>query len=259
MLILGQPVHLIALQRRRLGSGARAADPDRLFAARWRWYADGVLDPSTLLSGYSALTFGDRLHLRIRWLLCPLLRIAEYVPRDGVIVDVGCGHGLFAQLLARQSASRQIIGFDLDAAKIELAQQLTAESAGLPNLSFRVQDVSQASVPPAAAVTILDVFYLVPYAAQEKLLADCAAKLKSGGVIVLKEIAESPRWKFAANWLEESLMVRILKLTAGEGAFYFRSRADWQALLTRLGLQVETIAIDRGYYHSHVLYIARKP
>jgi 2-polyprenyl-3-methyl-5-hydroxy-6-metoxy-1,4-benzoquinol methylase len=211
------------------------------------------------MSGYSALTFRDRVHLSIRWLLCPMLRIAEYVPRDGVIVDVGCGHGLFTQLLARQSSARQLIGFDLDAAKIGLAQQLAAASAGLPNVSFRVEDVSQATVPPATAVTILDVFYLVPYAAQEQLLRDCAAKLKSGGVIVLKEIAESPRWKYAANWLEESLMVRVLGLTAGQGQFYFRTRADWQALLGRLGLQVETIAIDRGYYHSHVLFVARKP
>ncbi len=211
-----------------------------------------------LLSAYSALTLRDRLHLSVRFWVCPLPRIAEYVPKSGLIVDVGCGHGLFAQLVARMP-SRQVIGFDLDAHKIQLAQQLTAGRRGLPNVQFRVADVAQAEVPPAQAVTILDVLYLVPYAAQEQLLADCARKLAPGGVLILKEIAERPRWKYWANWLEESLMVRVLKLTAGAGQFYFRPRAQWQALLQRLGLQVETIELDRGYYHAHILFVARKP
>ena len=211
-----------------------------------------------LLGAYSALTVRDRLHLSVRFWVCPLARIAEHVPASGVIVDVGWGHGLFAQLLAR-SAARQVLGFDLDAHKIELAQQLTAPGRGPKNLQFHVADIAHAEVPPAQAVTILDVLYLVPYAAQEALLADCVRKLAPGGVLVLKEIAERPRWKYWANWLEESLMVRIFKLTAGAGGFYFRRRAQWQELLQRLGLTVETIELDRGYYHAHILFVARKP
>lgn len=211
-----------------------------------------------LLSAYSALTLRDRLHLSVRFWVCPLARIAEHVPAAGVIVDVGCGHGLFAQLLAR-SPARRVLGFDLDAHKIELAQQLTTGGGGRANLQFHVADVAHAEVPPAQAVTILDVLYLVPYAAQEALLHDCVRKLAPGGVLVLKEIAERPRWKYWANWLEESLMVRIFKLTAGAGGFYFRPRAQWQGLLQRLGLTVETIELDRGYYHAHILFVARKP
>lgn len=218
-----------------------------------------AVELSTLLAGYSALTLRDRLHLSVRYLVCPLHKIAAHVPSEGVIVDVGCGHGLFAQLLGRLSPKRRVIGFDLDAHKIGLAAQLGAAGRGFPNLEFRVEDAAQAQVPPAQAVTILDVLYLVPYAAQEKLLADCAAKLAPGGVLLLKEIAERPRWKFWANWLEESLMVRVLRLTAGRGGFYFRTRAGWQELLTRLGLQVSTIELDRGYYHAHVLFVGRKP
>ena len=212
----------------------------------------------TLLSGYSALTVRDRLHLSVRYLVCPLHKIAAHVPDEGVIVDVGCGHGLFAQILGRLGPKRRVLGFDLDAHKIGLAAQLSAAGSGFANLEFQVADAAQAQVPPAQAVTILDVLYLVPYAAQEKLLADCAAKLAPGGVLLLKEIAERPRWKFWANWLEESLMVRVLRLTAGRGGFYFRTRAQWQQLLAGLGLEVATVDLDRGYYHAHVLFVGRK-
>lgn len=218
----------------------------------------GSFGLAELLAAYPALTLRDRLHLRVRYWVCPLPQIARYVPASGLIVDVGCGHGLFAQLLCRLAPERQVIGFDLDRHKIAIAAQLTAPPGGLRNLEFRVEDAAQAQLPPAQAVTILDVLYLVPYAAQEKLLADCVAKLAPGGVLVLKEIAERPRWKYWANFVEESLMVRVLGLTAGHGGFYFRTRAQWQALLGGLGLQVETIALDRGYYHAHILFVGRK-
>src|SRR5204863_1273573 len=110
-----------------------------------------------------------------------------------------CGHGLFAQLLAHESAERTVIGVDLDAHKIMVAQSLS-----LPNLRFVAGDVAVVAVPPARAVTILDVFYLVPYAIQEHLLATCAEKLAADGMIVLKDMAEQPRWKVWLNWLEET-------------------------------------------------------
>ncbi len=211
-----------------------------------------------LIAGYKRLSTGDRLHMIIRWRVCPMRRIATFVPSNGVIVDLGCGHGLFTQLLAHVD-SRQVIGIDLDEHKIAVAQQLQR-----PNLRFLSGDIAIADLPPAQAITILDVFYLVPYPIQENLLRACASRLAPGGVIILKEMAELPRWKVALNWLEETLAVRVLRLTdysAEQGAlrFYFRSRADWQALFARLGFAVETVPLDRGYYHPHVLFLAKKP
>ncbi len=210
---------------------------------------------SELIAAYPVLGRGDRLHMAIRWRLCPLPAIAARIPEAGVVVDLGCGHGLFAQLLARQSTRREVYGIDLDSHKIDVASQLT-----LPNLHFLAEDIAATSIPPADAITILDVFYLVPYPAQEKILESCAARLARGGAIFLKEMAEAPRWKVALNWLEETLAVRLLRITdqAGGGQFSFRTRAGWQSLLGRLGFAVETIPLDRGYYHPHVLFVARK-
>jgi SAM-dependent methyltransferase len=221
----------------------------RVPAARYRQKMSAVRE---LLAAYGELPRRDRLHMILRWWLCPMLAVAARVPAEGVIVDLGCGHGLFTLLLARESAGRQVVGIDLDARKIAVARR-----ARLPNLRFEVGDIGQVEVPLAQAVTILDVLYLVPYDIQERLLATCAARLAPGGVIVLKETAEVPRWKARLNRLEETLAVRVLRVTVG-GAFYFRPHADWQALFERLGFAVETIPLDRGYYHPHVLFVARK-
>jgi SAM-dependent methyltransferase len=214
-----------------------------------------MTDLRTLISAYPALSRRDRLHMIVRWRVCPLKAIAACVPARGVIVDLGCGHGLFAQLLARDSAARSVIGVDLDARKVAVTDQLA-----LPNLRFVTGDAATIDLPPVQAVTIIDVLYLVPYQTQERLLAACAARLAPDGLIVLKDMAERPRWKVWLNWLEETLAVRVLHITASDesGRFYFRPRAEWQALLARLGFAVETIPLDRGYYHPHVVFVARK-
>ena len=214
-----------------------------------------MTDLRTLIAAYPALARSDRLHMIIRWRVCPLRAIAACVPAQGAIVDLGCGHGLFAQLLARDFVARTVIGVDLDARKIAVADQLA-----LPNLRFVTGDAATTDLPPVQAVTIIDVLYLVPYQAQERLLAACAERLAPGGLIVLKDMAERPRWKAWLNWLEETLAVRVLRITASDesGRFYFRPRAEWQAVLARLGFAVETIPMDRGYYHPHVVFVARK-
>ncbi|MBU6424157.1 MAG: hypothetical protein KGQ88_09005, partial [Chloroflexi bacterium] len=45
-----------------------------------------------------------------RAFLSDLARIEEYVPRHGFIVDLGCGDGLFANLLAETSPRRRVLG-----------------------------------------------------------------------------------------------------------------------------------------------------
>jgi trans-aconitate methyltransferase len=188
------------------------------------------------------------------WRVCPLQAIAAHVPASGVIVDLGCGHGLFSQLLARESAQCSVIAIDLDAEKIAIARTMD-----LPNLRFIRGDVAGADMPPTQALTILDVFYLIPYEIQERLLTVCVGRLTPGGVILLNEMAEKPRWKVWLNQLEETLAVRVLKITESlDGRFYFRTRAEWEALFGRLGLTVQAIPVDRGYYHPHIVYVARK-
>jgi 2-polyprenyl-3-methyl-5-hydroxy-6-metoxy-1,4-benzoquinol methylase len=160
---------------------------------------------------------------------------------------------LFTQFLARQSARRNVIGTDLDEEKIAIAQRLK-----LPNLQFMPGDFAKINLADASVITILDVLYLIPYAEQEQLLASCADKLADGGIILLKDCAEKPAWKLWLTQIEESLAVHTFNITLGSERFYFRPRSEWQAIFQKLGFSVETISLDRGYYHPHVVFVARK-
>src|SRR5688572_2964589 len=81
--------------------------------------------------------FGARLFVHGRAFLSDLAFVERYVPRHGFIVDIGCGHGLFANVLAEASDARRVLGVDVDERKIAVAR---ATAEGRAALRFEVGD-----------------------------------------------------------------------------------------------------------------------
>src|SRR5439155_1696288 len=71
---------------------------------------------------YRAAPLGARVFVHGRAFLSDLAFVERFVPRQGFIVDLGCGHGLFACLLREAAESRRVLGIDLDDRKIEVAR-----------------------------------------------------------------------------------------------------------------------------------------
>ncbi len=79
---------------------------------------------------------GYRAHLVAEWI--PALDgVKEKLREGGRVADVGCGHGVSSQLLARAFPKTQVTGFDYHEASIERARELAAEE-GLENIRFEV-------------------------------------------------------------------------------------------------------------------------
>jgi len=193
-------------------------------------------------------------YTRVKFKICPLLAIEPRLPRAGRVLDLGCGNGLFAAILRLGSAERTIEGFDLDEKKVEVAR---ATFADWPGMSFSVGDLIRSDYPAADVVTIIDVLYLIPLEAQEAILRKGHAALPPGGLLAVKDMDTRPRWKMAFNKLEETLAVKIIGFTLG-GRFHFQGRADFTALLERVGFEVEVVPLHKGYWYPHILYLAKK-
>jgi len=204
-------------------------------------------------------TRGDRLHTVVRWWSCPFPALERRVPRTGRVLEVGCGHGLLTAFLALCSPGRTVLGVDVDAAKIDAAR---AAAAGLePGEATLAYDAIEPGEFPSGefdAIVIADVLYLLGPEARGRVLDDCAIHLAPGGVLVLKEIDDRPRWKARLATVQERLATGVLAITEGDRV-EFAPPIEYVGRLQGHGLEVATERLDRGYPHPHLLILARRP
>ena len=200
-----------------------------------------------------------RLHTALRWWSCPFPTIAAVVPPRGEVLEIGCGHGLLSLFLALSAPSRRVRGVDVDPAKVDAATVAARRlSPAGGEVSFATVDRGWLPDERVDAIVIADVLYLLEPDEQRRLLAACAGCLRPGGVLVVKEVATEPRWKFRWNQVQETLSTRLLGITAGGDRLHFVPTSTMAGWLGGEQLVVESRSVDRGYPWPHHLLVARR-
>ena len=189
-----------------------------------------------------------------RAFLSDLTFVERYVPPHGFVVDLGCGHGLFTNLMAETAPNRRILGIDLDERKIAVARG-TIE--GRESIRFEVGDIVREAPPKCDAVTIIDVLYLLPPPDQEEILRKAAAALVENAPVVVKaqEASASPR--YALTYAQELVTTALGFTRGGARRFHFLARDAAIAMFGRAGFLVDVIEMP-GRPYTDVVYLARK-
>ncbi|HEX3578239.1 MAG TPA: methyltransferase domain-containing protein [Thermoanaerobaculia bacterium] len=185
----------------------------------------------------------DRIHILLRFLTSPMLRVLSVIPENASLLDVGAGHGLFAVLA---SGTRRVVAVEPDARKVR----------PIDGLEF-VIGFDDAIAGAFDAISIIDVLYKVPLDRWDALLARCRSRLRAGGILIIKEQDPTARIKNAWNAIQEQ-GATALGLTLGE-SFSYEAPPELMARLQRLGFNgVRATRIDFAYPHPHILYIATR-
>lgn len=193
-----------------------------------------------LLSLYNDVGLIDRLHINIRYKKCPFEELEKYLPKVGRFLDFGCGHGLFANLLALKSHDRFVVGVDPDSNKIEIARKSLKGRANINFIQGSFDDIDEKDF---AAITIMDVLYLIPLDKQRAILEKCRHYLGNNGMLMIKEVISSDLLRFKMAYFREFIMVKILRKTLGSN-FYFRNIEEWESLLQDIGYKIETVKLN---------------
>ncbi|HEY2813770.1 MAG TPA: class I SAM-dependent methyltransferase [Acidimicrobiales bacterium] len=202
-----------------------------------------------------------RLHTRLRWWWCPFPLIEAEVPKNGDVLEVGCGHGLLSLYLGLQSRQRHVAGVDIDRDKIaEANDALSRLHPSEADVTFETVDPGFVPTGEWDAIVIADVLYLLPEDTQRALLEAAAGALADGGVLVVKEMGLRPRWKLQWNRVQETLATRVFRVTDSVGrGLSFVDPDVMGGWLAAAGLEVRHRRIDRGYPWPHHLIAGRRP
>jgi cyclopropane fatty-acyl-phospholipid synthase-like methyltransferase len=200
---------------------------------------------------YRGLPLRIRLHTRLRTWTCPLRAVAQHLPREGRLLEVGCGHGVFSNLAALSRPDLDVLGIDPAAEKVSWAQ---ASVRGRGNIRFEHGALDGLGEEGFEAIAVIDVLYLVSRGCWADFLDGCRRRLAPGGRLLLKEVDVRPRWKFLRCVLQETLSVRLLGITLGRD-FAFAGRREMVEVLRQAGFGEVTVRdLGRDYLTPHVLY-----
>ncbi len=205
---------------------------------------------------------------------------------DGLVVDLGCGSGLWARELL--GAGYRVLGIDISEAMIEIAREKA------PGAEFRVGSLFEADIPPCEAVTAVSevLNYLFDPENEERgpdrLFRRVHEALRPGGVFVFdvlgpgrvppdvkqRSFLEGRDWAVLSEKEEDrgrkTLTRRIVSFRR-VGEHYRRDDevhrvrlfepSEMSAQLRAAGFRVRTARAYGGYPLSegHAAFVARKP
>jgi tRNA (cmo5U34)-methyltransferase len=119
-----------------------------------------------------------------------ICRVSDWFVKDGSLAyDLGCSTGALTAKLARRAAKKEkanFIGIDAESEMIGRARDRIAE-AGLDNVSFLVDDVTQATFEPCDLVTSYYTIQFVRPSVRQQLIDRIYQSLQWGGAFLLFE------------------------------------------------------------------------
>jgi 2-polyprenyl-3-methyl-5-hydroxy-6-metoxy-1,4-benzoquinol methylase len=206
-----------------------------------------------ILKAYKKANLGTRLHVFLRYRTCPFLEIEPYVPKSGIIIDFGCGHGIFSHILAEKSSLRQVVAYDTSSYKIrEAKKSLMPEE----RITF-TQVFEEGAVRQADSVVMLDVACYLPDSERAILLQDFYANLKKGAVLIIKDVCREFSWKYAWTYLQEMVIVKLFKVTEANQLNFYKEKT-LSPQLRKIGFSVQVLDLDKGYCYPHKAFICTK-
>jgi 1-acyl-sn-glycerol-3-phosphate acyltransferase len=172
------------------------------------------------------------------------------VPRDASVVDIGCGYGALAYMLAMLSDRRRVLGIDYDQEKIAVATHSFLKNG---RTQFVAADALDYDLPAADVFLLGDVLHYMPFEAQERLLARCFSLLNPGGMVIVRDGDASEHRRHRATQRTEKWSTRLVKFNKTVGELHFTDSERIVAAARKAGLEVRIV--DDTVKTSNKIYI----
>ena len=166
--------------------------------------------------------------------------LSRYLPIEGRILEVGCGHGQLARWMAANSPGATIVGLDLSPEQIGVARA-AAQELGMTNLDFRVGDATELT----GALSAQDAFDLITcrftllhLKGRDQIIQELMARLRPSGVLVIEEPSLTSLFSVPALTAFEEANAAILAYGRKSGVDYDCIEDVW-SVVTKLDVEIK--------------------
>lgn len=200
---------------------------------------------------YRSGSLARRLMVVGRPLICPYDRLIQAVPEGTSVLDIGCGDGLFLNVL--NELGRLSVGVGFDANRQAIANARTAQARVTKTRDVQFFDWSARDEWPLGefdVVAMVDVLHHVPPLQRRKAIEDAMRRVKNGGLFLFKDIALVPAWRRYCNTVHD------LVLTAEMVSYTAHTTViDWA---TSAGASLRQREIINQLWYGHELLLFDK-
>jgi len=204
--------------------------------------------PQKIYSFYSGFSFKDKTYVSLRWKLCPFEKIESYLPKSGLILDLGCGYGLLANFLILKFDKRRVIGIDDSKTRLNIAKKTIR---GRKNIEFIKKNICNFNLPVCQGAVISDFLHHLPEKVSAELLKKIYRSLDKKGRFILQEVDRKPCWKYLTTLTIDRILNPGQKLN-------YQPAKYWQKLLKEVGFNVKIIPAHKGLPLADVIFICKK-
>lgn len=210
---------------------------------------------SKIIDIYRKSSFLIRAYIWVRYKTCPFLDIERFIPREGLIIDYGCGHGVFSHILSILSCKREIYGFDISKTRIEEAKKTISidRKISFSSDKNKIEDIIKIS----DCIVMLDVICYFPNQEREEILKSFYKNLKEGSILIIKDVQKKLSIKYFWNYIQEIIAVKIIKITEADSLNFFNCEY-MHNLIKDVGFKVKVVDISKNYLYPHILYLCTK-
>lgn len=180
--------------------------------------------------------------------------IEKLVPREGNILDIGCGYGFLAYTLAWTSDKRSVTGIDYDEEKIAVANHNFSKTAQINFVQGDALEFPQKH--KYDCILIMDVLHYLLPEQQWTLLQKCHASLSDAGVLIVRDGLKDLNKKHKGTELTEVFSTKIFGFNKTKNELHFISKSFLDDFASQNHLKIRII--DETKFTSNIVAVFSK-
>ncbi|WP_346236024.1 1-acyl-sn-glycerol-3-phosphate acyltransferase [Niabella insulamsoli] len=178
----------------------------------------------------------------------------ELLPREGHILDLGCGYGFMSYILHWASqGKRRFTAVDYDEEKIATARHCFSRNE---NLHFNHSNISEFPFERYQAIIISDVLHYLEPQQQKQIIETAIDSLLPGGILVIRDGDSDLKEKHKGTKLTEIFSTKIFSFNKTLNELHFLSGSAMKVIAREK--QVRMQRIDHTRFTSNVIWLFHK-